>query len=116
MTVKIEFRDMGQIVRFEGNALLWDGVNVGDEAAQPGEIIDTVEVKEHGSDFQPWHFEVPVNEVVEPNTSYTSRLALDFSPPDGQYQVELWLQQGAHQVTGWMLFSVVAGHPGYPRS
>jgi len=104
------FRDgMNAGFRFEGDELLWEVMNQGDRPAQPGEVIDIVDI--YPQDGSPWRLEAPLSDTVEPNTAAINRVRLESSLPDGAYAVQLYLQGGAHDVTANQQFVIRNGRP-----
>ena len=118
--VKFEFQMPA--LRLEGNNLVWVTTNVGEATAEPGTEIDTVQVlrrpyydswgKLTEVDATPWHFEVPVNDTVEPGTAHSAAFMLEWPGlEDGPYEAQVSLQQGAHEVWASLNFKVEHGRP-----
>lgn len=108
--VRMAFRDgFDPAFRFEGDELRWDVANQGDRTAEPGEVVDIVDV--YPAEGAPWRLEARLDERVEPGTAATNRVRLEGSLPDGAYTVRLSLQQGSEGVMAERQFVVVNGGP-----
>ncbi|HEX9257930.1 MAG TPA: hypothetical protein VF855_00230 [Acidimicrobiales bacterium] len=108
--VRMAFRENGYPnFRFEGEDLLWDVTNEGQDTAEPGDVVDLLDV--YPNNGAPWRLEAPLNDKVEPGTAATNRVRIESSMPDGVYGVQLFLQGGAHGIEHQTQFAVRYGKP-----
>src|SRR5262245_62023823 len=111
-------------LRLEGKDLVWVATNTGDTTAEPGDEVDTLQVTRRPSknpysgpqqvDTTPWQFEVPVNDTVEPGTAHSATYTLEWPGlDDGEYEVQVWLQKGANEISASLYITIERGWPHY---